>query len=278
MCTGRFKDLFLKQIAIFLIAIFCGSLFAYENYLGGSRFSAMSGCGVSIPDNWSVSYNQAGLAYLEKPSVGLYHENRFLMKEFGISALSGTLPVKFGTFGVSYNYFGFSLYHESKFGMSFAKKLGKNFAAGIQLDYFSSYISGLDNHAPMITFELGLLSFPTDNLAVGFHLFNPFLANPGLGKDIQLPSSFQLGLAYTLQNKIILAAESEKYFSQDLIFKFGIEYLPVSQLALRMGISSGSSQYSFGLGYKSKRFWTGLAFSNHLVLGLTPNLEFGMVF
>jgi hypothetical protein len=253
-------------------------LFAYENYLAGSRFAAMSGCGVSIPDNWSVSYNQAGLAYLEKPSVGLYHENRFMMKELGLSSFSGILPVKPGTFGFSYNYFGFSLYHEDKFGLSFGKKLGKNFAAGLQLDYFRSYVSGLDNHNPKITFELGLLSFPTENLAIGVHVFNPLPENPGIGKDIQLPSSFELGLAYTLQNKIILAAESEKEFSQDLILKFGIEYLPVSQLALRMEISSDPSQYSFGVGYRTKRFWTNLAFSNHLVLGLTPGVEFGMFF
>jgi hypothetical protein len=238
----------------------------------------MSGCGVSIPDNWSVSYNQAGLAYLVTPTVSIYHENRFLMKELGESAFSGILPLKLGTFGFSYNYFGFSLYHEGKLGLSYGKKLGNNFAAGLQLDYFSSYISGSDNHIPRITFELGLMSFPIENLAVGVHIFNPFPENPGIGNDVQLPSSFELGLAYTLQNKIILAAESAKDFSQDLIFKFGIEYLPVSQLALRMGFSSDPSQYSFGVGYHTKRFWTSLAFSNQLVLGFTPGLEFGMVF
>jgi hypothetical protein len=268
----------LKKIFLIILIFFNGKLFAYENYLAGSRFSAMSGCGVSIPDIWSVSYNQAGLAFIEKPTVGVYHENRFLMKELGINAFTGILPVKPGTFGFSYNYFGFSLYHEAKFGLSFGKKLGKNFAAGLQLDYFSSYTAGSDIHSPKLTFELGLLSFPIDNLAIGVHVFNPIPGSADIGKDILLPSSFELGLAYTLQNKIILAAESEKDFSGELILKFGIEYLPVSQLAFRMGISSDPSQYSFGLGYQTKRFWSGLAFNNHLVLGLTPSVEFGMVF
>jgi len=270
----RFKSGSILILLHFLCFFFnCNCLCGYENFLSGSRSASLSECSVSSIDLWSVSNNQAGLAFLENPSVGIYHETKFLLKELSFNSVGAVIPVKPGTFGFNYNYFGYSKYHESKAGLSFGRKLGKKFSAGLQLDYFSTFITNSENHFPKITFELGILSFPVTNLAVGFQVLNPIPEKTENNTEITLPSIMRLGLTYTLHEKILLAVETSKDFSKNLILKAGIEYLPVKFFSLRMGIGSGPSQYSFGIGYSSKVFLLGIAFTNHPQLGITPHLD-----
>lgn len=238
----------------------------------------MSGCGVAVSDLWSVSHNQAGLAFLKSVSVGLFHDRRFMMKELSFSSLAAVIPSKPGTFGLNINYFGFSKYHESKIGVAYSHKLGEKLAAGIQLDYLNTYIYGSENSIQTTTFELGLISIPANNLTVGFHLFNPI---PEKGEHNSIPrisSTARFGMTYIFRGKVMLAIETFKEFSKNIIVKTGIEYIPAKQLAFRFGISTEPSSYSFGLGYNSKNIWAGLAFTNHLVLGITPHLDFGIGF
>jgi hypothetical protein len=264
---------------LFIVFSFCfAKASANENYLSGSRQTAMADCGVAISDLWSVSHNQAGLAYLKTAEIGLYHEQRFVMKELSFSSLAAVIPAKPGTFGLNLNYFGFSKYHESKIGIAYSHKLGEKFAAGIQLDYFTTFIYGSNNNFQKITFELGLLSNPVNNLMVGFHLFNPLPGKSQHNTLQTLPSNTRLGLTYIFHEKVLLAFETSKEFSENIIVKTGIEYIPVKQFAFRFGISTGPSAYSFGLGYKSKKIWAGIAFTEHQVLGITPHIDFGIGF
>jgi len=250
---------------------------ANENYLSGSRQAAMSDCGVAIPDLWSVSHNQAGLAYIKTAEIGLYHDNRFMMKELSFSSLAAVIPAKPGTFGFNFNYFGFSKYHESKIGIAYSHKLGERIAAGIQLDYFSTFIYGANDNFQKITFELGLLSNPSKNLMVGFHTFNPLPGKTLHNSLAVLPSTASLGISYIFYEKVLLAIETFKEFSENIIVRTGIEYEPVRQIAFRFGISTGPSAYSFGMGYKSKKIRAGIAFTANQVLGVTPHIDFGIV-
>ncbi len=200
------------------------------------------------------------------------------MKELSLSSVAAVIPAKPGTFGINLNYFGYSKYHDSKIGVAYSHKLGRKFSAGLQLDYFSTYIYGSDNNAQKITFEIGLLSFPIDNLSVGFHLFNPIPEKTEHNSIADLTSTARFGLTYILHQTVSLSLETLKEFSERIIFKTGIEYMPVKYLALRFGISTEPSSYSFGMGYNSKKLWIGMAFTNHQILGITPHFDFGINF
>lgn len=269
----------IKTVAAFII--FFGISYTssgIDNYFAGSRSASLSDCSVTLSDLWSVSNNQAGLAFIEKSMTGFSYERRFMLKELAVNTVGAAILCKPGTFGFSYTYFGYSKYHESKAGVAFSRKLAKNLAAGVQLDYFSAFWLGAESNLQKISYEIGILSYPFQNFAIGLHLVNPIPGKLNNKTEPDLPSIARLGFMYKLRDKIMLAFEANKNFTQGLIFNAGIEYVPVNLLSLRFGISSGTLMYSFGLGYQSKRLWFGAAFSDHQALGFTPRIDLGFNF
>jgi hypothetical protein len=248
-----------------------------DNYLPGSRSASMSNCSVTLSDLWSVSNNQAGLAFLEKSSAGISLEQRFMLKELRVRTFAAAILCKPGTFGFSYTYFGYPKYHESKAGIAFGLKLAKNLAAGVQMDYFNVFWSGSSNFQK-ISYEIGIMSFPLRDFAIGLHLLNPIPSNLKNQTEPVLPSITRLGCSYLLRNTILLAIEADKSLTQKPLFNAGFEYMPVKVLSLRLGVSTGTSIYAFGLGFQSKKFRFNTSFSNHQVLGFTPKFDLGITF
>jgi hypothetical protein len=252
--------------------------YSIENYFVGSRYKAMANCGVAIPDVWSVSSNQAGIAFTEKPTIAIYHEQRFMIKELNLSSFAAVVPVRYGYFGTQLTYFGYSKYHELKAGLAYALKLNKKLSAAIQLNYFSTFIPTSESKYQQINFECGLMFKLNENFMSGFHVFNPIPEKRTQNNEIMIPTNAQLGFAYNIRKIVTMTAETEAGYDIEPIYKFGLEYFPVKLLALRMGISSGSINYSFGLGYILRRFQTNIAFTNHEVLGFTPHFDISFSF
>src|ERR1035437_8115885 len=108
----------------FLILIICITITAKagnEDFPIGARSAAMGNASVSLSDVWSVQHNQAGLGFVRNVSAGVYYENRFLLKELSVKGGVFAMPVKGGTFGLCITNFGYSLYSENKYSLSFAK-------------------------------------------------------------------------------------------------------------------------------------------------------------
>jgi hypothetical protein len=267
----KFISKIVLLFSIWLFASFYAC--AIDNYYSGSRFAAMANCGVSIPDIWSVSRNQAGIAFINKSAISFYYEQRFAVKELSLSSLAVAIPVRFGCFGTQLNYFGYSKYHELKAGLSYGKLLGKKIAAGIQLNYFSSFIPISEKQLQYINFELGIMYAPYENFTVGFHVFNPIPEKQYSLNTENIPTQACLGMSYNIRKIVTIATETEAGYDNEAIYRLGIEYIPVQLFALRLGISSGTTNYSFGFGYNSKRFQTNIAFSNNTFLGFTPHFD-----
>ena len=260
-----------KCIALFLFLLlaFVGEAKATYYYESGARFSGMSNAAVAIPDLWSISQNQAGLAYLTDVSAGLHHESRYLVNELGMSALAIAIPREGASLGAQLNYFGYDKYHETKAGLSVAKMFNKRFAVGVQIDYFNTYVYSLPA-VNRVTFEAGLMADVTDDVKLGFSVFNPLPAIDVNTQYDKLPTVFRLGSAYTFQEKGILSAEVEHEVNYQTILKAGLEYNLNEQFRARMGLSTGVTQFSFGLGYYVDRLKIDMAFAMQQVLGLTP--------
>jgi len=100
----------------------------------GSRAIALGYSGVSIPDAWSLFYNQAGLGYQEYAWIGVHHENRFITPELNFSALGSIIPVRPGSLGISIKRLGFSQFSQTKAGLAYGMKLMPTLSAGVQLN------------------------------------------------------------------------------------------------------------------------------------------------
>ncbi len=261
-----------------LLLLFSLSLKAQFTNSVGARQAAMGNSGLVLTDIWSASHNQAGLAKLKGIAGGAYFANNFGMSELGMKAVALAAPIsKYGNIGLNYQYFGYGLYNESKFGLSYAMQLGKRVSAGIQLDYFlvNQALEYGKKGAPVG--EIGILTEPIDHLYIAAHIFNVSRASFADYQSEKIPSVLRIGMGYNFSKKVLFTIEAEKDLELPALFRSGIEYQLIKDLFLRVGVAKQNNlttQYSFGAGYGYKGIVFDFAFTQHQMLGYTS--QFGL--
>jgi len=220
--------------------------------------------------------NQAGLGWQRNYWAGVYHENKYLVKELSYSSFGGCIPVKPGTLGIALTHFGYSQFSQSQFGLSYGMMLSKTIAAGIGINYHSIHLANGYGSTSTITAEVGIIYQPLEKITIGAHVFNP--TRSSLGSSQNLSTSFGIGLAYRPVDYILITLQGDDNTQSNPIFRTGIEYSPVKSISIRAGMSSKPMSLAFGFGWKVKAIRFDLAFSYHEVLGYTPYLSLSYTF
>ncbi|MFA6922670.1 MAG: hypothetical protein WC223_00310 [Bacteroidales bacterium] len=260
----------LKNIFLFIFLFSIHQSFAYDNHPIGARSAALGISSLNFSDIWSSFNNQAGLSKIKNISVGFSYENRFFLNSLSSKSLAFALPTKSGVFALDFNYFGFELFNETKFGFAFGKSFGENFSAGIQLDYLYTHIAENYGNKGILTGEAGLQAKVAKKLFLGVHIFNPFRVKLADYNNERVPAIMRLGLLYKISDKVLLAVETEKDIDFKPLFKTGLEYHIVKQIFLRTGLSTNPTEYCFGFGLELKIFKIDFATKTNSILGCTP--------
>ncbi len=261
-------------VLTFLLIQLSVSCVGNENYPVGARASALGNASVALSDAWSTTHNQAGLGFVHTPAAGIYYENRFLIKELSIRNAVLALPVKAGTIGLSITNFGYALYNENKYSLSVGKAFSKSFSIGMALDYLHTRIAEGNGSYATIVGEIGMQAKPRKELVIGAHLYNPTRSHLGNNTAEHIPTIMQLGMGYSFSPKVLISAETEKDIAKKEIFKAGIEYQPLTNFYLRIGISTEPARTAFGIGFHIQNFQIDLSANYHQTLGVTP--QFGL--
>ncbi len=266
----------MKRLVFLYILIFSFQFtkaqFQFET---GARQGGMAGVGVVMPDIWSSYHNQSGLADLKGFSAGIFYSAVFNIPELKDAAVALAMPVdKFGTVGTNYSISGNEASNFSKFGFAYAKRLGKRFTAGIQINYLR-FAQAEYGNSGAATGEIGLIAEPLDNLFIGAHVFNPWRAKMS-GMDEYLPSVLRVGAGYFFSKKVLLTVETQKDLDKPIVFRAGTEYNLIAGLFLRTGIMLKPVKYSFGIGYNYKGIMLDVAYLNHDYLGYY--FQFGLAY
>ena len=237
----------------------------------GARSAGMANASVSLTDLWAIHHNQAAMVGLEQAGVAAYYENRFLISNLNLQAATAVLPTpKAGVFGVSYSRFGNRLFNQSRYGFAYAKRLWKILSVGLQLSYLNTTLAEDYGSRHSFIAEIGLLSQVTPKLRIGFHAFNLTRTKLADAFDERVPMNFRLGAQYDFSRKVRVAVEAEKDLELPAVFKAGVEYLPVEQFAIRVGVGTAPFHADFGLGLRLKFLHFDIAGSVHPVLGFSP--------
>lgn len=263
-----------KTTVLLLITFFSINTFA-DNYPTGARQAGMGNSAVTTTDIWSLSHNQAGLAFMEKPGMGFHYENRYIVPEYGLQSFAFGMPTKVGAFGASLSYFGYSKYNETKVGLAYAKKFSDVISVGIQFDYLNYYLGDYYGNTGTVIGEIGILAKPNEKLSLGAHVYNPTLSQINAQNVERIPTIFKLGMSYKFSDRFLIAVETEKDIDFGARFRAGIEYFIVDNVALRTGIMTNPFENSFGIGYYKSKFRFNLAFSRNSILGYTPHVSIG---
>ena len=242
----------------------------------GARAAGLGNTTIALTDSWSMFNNQAGLGLQRNYWAGVYHENRYFIKELSYSSMGICIPVKPGTFGVGLTHFGYSQFNQTRFSLSYGMRLSKTVAAGIGLNYHTLQIANGYGSTSCISAEGGIIYQPISKITIGAYAFNP--TNSKLGDDKNLSTTFGIGLAYQPADKVLIVIQGDDNTLSDPVFRAGVEYAPVKNLYTRIGISSNPMMFSFGLGWLVKSISFDLAFSYHEVLGYTPYVSVAYTF
>ncbi len=225
----------------------------------------------TLVNSFSIFNNQATAAFLEQTAFGLSYQSSYFPAKINHVTFAAAHPMKAGTIGGGVSYFGNDLYYEMKLGLAYALKLGKKVGIGVQLDYLNSKAQDLDGKH-FVTFELGVLYQPIDQVMIGAHVFNPVKWEVDEDTDEILPIVFNIGLQYKPHDKIIILAELEKDIEHPFNFKGEIEYKVVEQFRVRGGFNTNPALFSFGGGFYLKDFLViDIASNYHLELGFNTN-------
>ena len=268
-----------KLILLITLILSTSTIFAYDFiHPFGGRAAAMGGSSVASQGLWAMQNNPAGMTNLEKISLGLYYENRWMLPETAYKCGAFALPTKFGTLGLSFNQFGSSKYSENKFGLAYAKGFGRYLQVGLQLDYLLVKIGNDYGSFRAFTFELGLQSHVTDKLTLGAYVFNPvsFRLEQTLNHE-KLPIVMRFGLAYKFTKDFLGQCEIEKNTEREGVsLRGGLEYEAFKNFFIRAGVQTNPGILSFGLGYGIRFAQINVAAQLHNELG--ASIQVGMIF
>jgi hypothetical protein len=230
-------------------------------------------------DLWSTFNNQAALAFLENPEVGIFYENRFLMDEMSTQALAAAVPVKnLGTFSLSFYRFGFSLYNDNKYAMAYSRTFGERFAAAMQFNVFHTQFGDVYGSRVNFSPELSLFAKVNDKITLGTHLLNPTRVRFLDYADERMPTILRIGIGYKWSKELLTNIEFYKDVNFPVSIRVGGEYSINEQVWLRGGFSTNATLGTFGVGINIKGAKADIATAYHQVLGFIPQLSLSYLF
>ncbi len=261
----------LKRLLFFVLLLLVDVCVMAQSTVGAFA-EARGGAALLSNDAWAAFNNQGALAFNEQFSAGIWYRNRFMTEGLADQAIVAVIPVGPGAFGVTGQAFGNSLFRRANAGLAYGMRISEKFGVGIRLGYQSIRIAeGYGSDAGLIV-EGGFAYNMNKNLSIGVQLQNVNRDQISSEPEQRMPSVLKGGLNYKFSEKVQLASEVWKAEDQELRVRVGLEYRPLDNFFLAMGIHTGPSQMSFGFAYLVGDFRFDVSSSYHQILGFTPQI------
>ncbi len=266
----------LLSFSIFIIIVLSAHVSkSQEVFLPGSRTQSLAGVSTCLADCWSIFGNQAGLAGIDRPTIGGSFQNRFLVKELSTSSGLFIFPFQSSVFAFSVYQFGKTTFRQEKYGIAFARSLNPRLHFGIQFNYYRLFLAEENRSSGSSGLELGIQYKLSDRLLLGIHALNPYKTSiKTFSGQYSYPTRFNIGGHIQLSESFGLVTEIEKDLLFPLNVKTGLEYDILNKLFIRTGISGKPYQLTAGMGFAVKMLKIDLAVAYNQYLGNSPSVSF----
>jgi hypothetical protein len=235
------------------------------SYIGLGAYS------INHVDAFSFTSNQAALAQMKSPAIGVYGERRFLLDATNMYSAVFVLPTSQGNFGVQADYFGFKNYNESQLGIAYARNVGGLIDIGIKFNYYSFRIPSYQSSSA-VNFEIGAIAHLTDKLNAGVHFYNPVGGELSKTNNEKLGSIYKFGIGYEPSESFLVSAEIVKQEDLPVNINAGVQYNFLKQFFARVGIASENESPYAGAGISWNNIRLDVSASYHPQLGFSPGL------
>jgi hypothetical protein len=212
----------------------------------GGAYSALA------MDAYAPVYNPAGLAFLNSTQVAGQHLD--YLESIHYEYLGAVHPFRLGGLGISAQYLGsgditgadlagnptgdYST-HYGAYSVSYGHLLGSKLGIGITGKWINAKISDVDANAYAV--DLGGLYKVSSQLTLAAGMTNLGSKLKFLDDDSSLPLTGKLGLAYEPHAQWLLAVEGNYAQTGLLSGHLGLQWKPISMLALRAGYKTDTT-------------------------------------
>jgi len=256
-------------ILVIFLATFSTAYSQFENTDIGGRAAALNGAYTSLSDNsLSVFYNPSGLGQMKFREVSFYYSPApFGLSELSTAAFTYAEPLSFGTLGAGARTYGFDLYRETSFSVSYGNNYRGKIFYGANINLYNLSIKNY-NSATSFGFDIGAMAYLTKFLKWGFIGKNLTGSTIGSSKE-NIAQVYRTGFTIQPRPDVSFILETEKDVKYPFSFRGGFEYSVVEFIDIRAGISSEPTSFSGGIGIYYSLFQLDYSFNNHQDLGFT---------
>ncbi len=270
----------MKRLFSLILFLCATALFAqFENTDIGARPIAMGGAFTSVSDNsFAVFYNPAGLGQISFREAAVYYSPApYGLSELSTASVSYAEPTGFGTFAAAFKTYGFELYRENNFILSYGNSFKDKIYVGANINVYNLHIQNYNN-ATAFGLDIGAMAYLSKFLQWGFFGKNITGSKIGESKE-KIARVYRTGFMYQPESYLRIAAEAEKDVRYPVSIRGGIEYNVIDYIDLRAGVGSEPSLFSAGIGINYDKFSFDYSFSKSADLGFshlgTVSFNFG---
>ncbi|MEA3460347.1 MAG: hypothetical protein U9R49_00620 [Bacteroidota bacterium] len=230
----------------------------------------MGGSRVCVAGYWCSSQNQAGLGFIDRSSISLQHSMPYLLKELGISSLSGQFATQRGGLGMALSTWGLRGLRQNSLWLSYGLKLHTNISAGLGIHLWNASCAEQLAFAPGVSFALGLQIRINEQWMLGARLIHPAGWSAQTDLTGQELMSIEAGFSYSFFRTSQIYAELHIKPGYGIILCTGMEWTMNRQISLRTGICNSPFTYSWGIALKFKKWIAEFSFLYRVDTGLSP--------
>ncbi len=260
----------MKHLFLVILILWAVNLSAqFENTDVGARPSALGGAFTSLSDNsLAIFYNPAGLGQVKYREFSAYYSPApFGLTDLSTASLSYSEPLSFGTIGAAFKTYGFDLYRENNFILSYGNNYKKRIYYGANFNLYNLHIQNYNN-ATAYGIDIGAMAYVAKFLQWGFFGKNITGTKIGDSKE-KITQVYRTGLTFQPESKLRVIGEIEKDIKYPVSVRGGLEYSVVDFLDLRFGVGSQPTIFSSGIGINYNLFSFDYAFTKSEDLGFT---------
>ncbi|MFQ5824056.1 MAG: hypothetical protein ACE5JB_08380 [bacterium] len=269
----------IKSLSICLLITFGVNLILNHKILAGleempvgARALAMGASYVALANTSDALFlNPGGLSQISGTEISLFYQKPFGLEDLNFGSAAVSLPIWSHRISFGISTFGNSILREQMFVLAYSHTYQQKIFYGVSLRYQTIRIDGY-GFTGTLGLDLGLVVPITSRLKWGVLTRN--INRPSISQSKEnLTQSFTTGISVQPSSKLILNFEIFKdvRFPQEV--RFGAEFKPLDNLALRTGTADNPSRFSAGFGVRVKAFYVDYAFFTHNELGLTHQIS-----
>lgn len=226
----------------------------FENTDVGARQTGMNGAFTSLADNsLAIFYNPSGLGQMKNREFSIfYNPAPYGLTDLSTAAITFAEPTKYGTVGAAFKTYGFDLYRENNFIVSYGNNYKNRIFYGLNLNLYNLSIQNYGS-ATSFGVDIGAMAYLAKFLQWGFFGKNITGSKIGASKE-EIAQVYRTGFTYQPLDYFRFVAEIEKDIKYPVSVIGGIEYNIIDFLDLRAGVGSQPTTFSAGIGVNYSLF------------------------